>query len=146
MKTNTAVLHLKSKDPQSVYNLGGKVYTSMFASKAIFTNSDPTIEDFGAEVTKLDTAIKAKDGSKIKAQAVIDQTGVVYYGLKSLLIYVNKVANGDMSTILLSGFDAIRISAADWLQGVFPNGQLTAAGRARWCPKPHSNPHRHNRE
>ena len=105
MKTNTAVLHLKSKDPQSVYNLGGKVYTSMFASKAIFTNPDPTIEDFGVEVTKLDTAIKAKDGSKIKAQAVIDQTDVVYSQLKSIMIYVNKVADGDIAIILLSGFD-----------------------------------------
>ena len=105
MKTNTAVLHLKSKDPQNVYNLGGRVYTSIFASKAIFSTPDPTMEAFGAEVTKLDTAIKAKDGSKVKAQAVIDQTDVVYGMLKSLLIYVNKVANGDMSTILLSGFD-----------------------------------------
>ena len=105
MKTNTAVLHLKSKDPQSVYNLGGKVYTSMFASKAIFTDPDPSLEVLGAEVTKLDSAIKAKDGSKIKAQAVIDQTDVVYNMLKSQLIYVNKVAAGDMTTILLSGFD-----------------------------------------
>jgi hypothetical protein len=105
MKTNTAVLHLKSKDPQSVYNLGGKVYTSMFASKAIFTNPDPTMEIFGEEVTKLDSSIKAKDGSKIKTQAVIDQTNVVYNMLKSQLIYVNKVAAGDIAIILLSGFD-----------------------------------------
>ena len=82
MKTNTAVLHLKNKDPQNVYNLGGRVYTSMFASKAIFSAPDPTIEDFGVEITKLDTFIKAKDGSKIKAQAVIDQTDVVYIMLK----------------------------------------------------------------
>ncbi|MDD4993887.1 MAG: hypothetical protein PHR83_16830 [Paludibacter sp.] len=105
MKTNTAVLHLKNKDPQSVYNLGGRVSTSMVAAKATFTNPDPTMEAFGAEVTKLDGAIKAKDGSKIKAQAVIDQTDVVYIMLKSLLIYVNKVAAGDIAIILLSGFD-----------------------------------------
>lgn len=105
MKTNTAVLHLKNKDPQSVYNLGGRVYTSMFAAKAIFTTPDPTMEAFGAEVTKLDTAIKAKDGSKIKAQAVFDQTDVVYIMLKSLIIYVNKVADGDIAIILQSGFD-----------------------------------------
>ena len=105
MKTNTAVLHLKNKDPQNVYNLGGKVNTSMVAAKSIFTTPDPTMEAFGAEVTKLDTAIKAKDGSKIKAQAVIDQTDVVYIMLKSLLIYVNKVANGDIAIILQSGFD-----------------------------------------
>jgi|GEM_PF-1110690 len=105
MKTNTAVLHLKSKDPQKVYNLGGKVYTSMLASKSTFATPDPTMEDFGVEVTKLDTVLKAKDGSKLKAQAIIDQTDVVYGMLKSEIIYVNKIANGDMAIILLSGFD-----------------------------------------
>jgi hypothetical protein len=105
MKTNTAVLHLKSKDPQKVYNLAGKVNTSMVASKSTFTTPDPTMEVFGAEVTKLDTAIKSKDGSKLKNQVVIDQTEVVFGMLKSLIIYVNKVANGDMAIILLSGFD-----------------------------------------
>lgn len=105
MKTNTAVLHLKSRDPQKIYNLGGKVYTSMFANQLIFRSPDPTIEGFGTEVTKLDAAIKAKDGSKIKTQLIIDQTDVVYGMLKSLLVSVNKVAAGDMAIILLSGFD-----------------------------------------
>ena len=36
---------------------------------------------------------------------MIDQTDIVYAMLKSLLIYVNKVANGDMTIILQSGFD-----------------------------------------
>ncbi len=105
MKTNSAVLHLKTREPQKVYNLGGRVYTSMFAAKAIFTAPKPTLEAFGAEITKLDAAIKAKDGSKIKAQAVIDQTDVVYTMLKSLLIYVNQTAEGDIAIILQSGFD-----------------------------------------
>lgn len=105
MKTNTAVLHLKSKDPQKVYNLAGKVNTSIEAAKTTFPSPVPTTEAFGTEITKLDTTIKAKDGSKVKAQAVIDQTGVVYGMLKSLLIYVNKVADGDITIILLSGFD-----------------------------------------
>jgi len=105
MKTNTAVLHLKSRDPQKVYNLAGKVYTSMFANQRIFHDTDPTIEVFGAEVTKLDTAIKAKDGSKVKTQLVIDQTDVVYGMLKSMILSVNKIAAGDTAIILLSGFD-----------------------------------------
>jgi len=105
MKTNTAVLHLKSRDPQKVYNLAGKVYTSMFANQRIFQDTDPTIEAFGAEVTKLDTAIKAKDGSKVKTQLVIDQTDVVYGMLKSMILSVNKIAAGDTAIILLSGFD-----------------------------------------
>ena len=105
MKKNTAVLHIKGKEPQKVYMLGGKVYTSMLAAQSVFIVTDPPLETFGTEVTKLDTAIKARDGSKIKAQAVIDQTGVVYDMLKSLVYGVNKLANGDMSIILLSGFD-----------------------------------------
>ena len=105
MKTNTAVLHLKNKDPQKVYNLGGRVCTSMDAAKTTFPTPDPTLEAFKTEITKLDTAIKAKDGSKIKAQALIDQADVVYGMLKSLTIYVNKLADSDISIILLSGFD-----------------------------------------
>jgi len=105
MKTNIAVLHLKTKEPQNVYNLSGKVNTCMVAAKSTFPTPDPTMEDFGVEVTKLDTNIKAKDGSKLKNQAIIDQTDVVYGMLKSLIIYVNKIANGDMAIILLSGFD-----------------------------------------
>ena len=106
MKANTAVLHLKNKDPQKVYNLAGKVYTSMDAAKTTFPSPEPTMEAFDVEVTKLDTAIKAKDGSKLKNQAVIDQAVIVYNMLKSLIIYVNKVADGELSVILLSGFDS----------------------------------------
>jgi len=106
MKTSTAVLHLKSKDPQKVYNLSGKVNTSMLAGKLVFPTPDPTMEAFGTEVTALGTVLKAKDGSKLKNQAIVDQTDVVYSQLKSLLIYVNKVADGDLGIILQSGFDS----------------------------------------
>ena len=105
MRTSTAVLHLKNKDPQSVYNLAGKVNTNMEEHAAVFPGVDPPMGTFGIEVSKLDTAIKAKDGSKIKNQAVLDQTNVVYGMLKLLVFHVNKVANGDMTIILLSGFD-----------------------------------------
>lgn len=105
MKTNTAVLHLKSKDPQKTYNLAGKVNTNMAASSSVFPSPDPSMGEFNTEITKLDTAIKAKDGSKQKNQAIVDQTDIVYAMLKSLLFYVNKVANGDKTIILLSGFD-----------------------------------------
>ena len=105
MKTNSAVLHLKTREPQKVYNLGGKVHTNMVANISVFKTPDPTMEELGTELAKLDTAIKAKDGSKVKAQAVFDQTDVVFSILKSLLIYVNKVADGDITIILQSGFD-----------------------------------------
>jgi len=77
----------------------------MFANQSIFQTTDPTIEAFGTEVTKLDAAIKAKDGSKVKTQLIIDQTDVVYGMLKSLILSVNKIAAGDTAIILLSGFD-----------------------------------------
>jgi hypothetical protein len=77
----------------------------MGASKSIFPDPNPTLEAFDTEVAKLDTVISAKDGSKIKAQAVIDQTDVVYGMLKLLVFYVNVVAKEDLSIILQSGFD-----------------------------------------
>jgi len=105
MKTNMAVLHLKNKDPQKVYNLAGKVSTNMVTNKLVFPNPDPTMEAFGVEITKLDACIKSKDGSKQKNQALADQAEVVHGMLKSEIIYVNKVADGDKAIILLSGFD-----------------------------------------
>lgn len=105
MKSFTAVLHLKSKDPLKVYQLSGKVLTNTTANATIFTDPDPKMTDFATEVTKLDTLIKSKDGSKQKNQAIEDQTNIVYGMLKSLSIYTNKVANGDKTIILLSGFD-----------------------------------------
>jgi hypothetical protein len=105
MKTNTAVLHLKSKEPQKVYQLAGKVNTNMVANAQIFPTPNPTMVEFSAETTKLDTFIKAKDGSKPKNQAILDQADVVYMMLKSLLTYVNTVADGEKAIILLSGFD-----------------------------------------
>jgi hypothetical protein len=98
-------LHLKNKDPQKVYNLAGKVSTNMVTNKLVFPNPDPTMEAFGVEITKLDACIKAKDGSKQKNQALADQAEVVHGMLKSEIIYVNKVADGDKTIILLSGFD-----------------------------------------
>jgi hypothetical protein len=105
MKTHTAVLHIKNKEPKSVASLGGRVHTSMVAHKETFPDPDPTIEVFGKEIERLYTVIKEKDGSKIKNQTIIDQTNVVYAMLKSQLGYTNKVAGGDKSIILLSGFD-----------------------------------------
>ena len=105
MRTNTAVLHLKGKDPQKIYNLAGRVNANMVLNKSVFPTPDPTMEAFGTQIMLQDTAIKAKDGSKLKNQNIIDQTEVVHNMLKSILLYVNKVANGDKAIILLSGFD-----------------------------------------
>jgi len=105
MKTFTAVTHLKNKEPQKVYQLSGKVQTNMVTNQTVFPDPDPTMAVFSTEVTKLDTLIKSKDGSKQKNQAIQDQADLVYDWLKSLIGYVNKVSAGDKTIILLSGFD-----------------------------------------
>ena len=105
MKTNAAVLHLKSKDPQDVYNLSDRVNTNLETNKSIFTNPNPTLAVFTAAIILLGANIRAKDGSKLKNVAIADQTDVVYNMLKLLLAYVNGVAGGDETIILLSGFD-----------------------------------------
>jgi hypothetical protein len=105
-KTFIAVLHLKYKEPLKVYQLGGRVITSLTANKTTYATPDPTVALLTTENNKLDTLIKSKDGSKQKNQAIEDQTVVVYNLLKTLVAYVNKIANGDRATILLSGFDS----------------------------------------
>ena len=105
MKTYTAVLHLKYKEPQYVFQLGGKVSTNFKANKIVFSDPDPTLEVLDLEIEKLNTAIKSKDGSPQKNQVIKDQTDVVHGLLKTEILYVNKVAKGDKAIILLSGFD-----------------------------------------
>jgi hypothetical protein len=105
MNTSTAVMHLRYKTAQKVYNLAGKVCTNMSANESIFPNPDPSIKELKAETTKLGDALNAKDGSKIKNQAILDQTEVVFSMLKVLIFYVNKVAGGDKGIILHSGLD-----------------------------------------
>ena len=100
-----AVLHLRSKDPQSVYQLGGKVYTNMNTNQSTFTNPDPTMPELSTQLGKLDSALKAKDGTDLKNQVIKDQTDIVYALLKNQAAYVTKISKGDKAIILLSGFD-----------------------------------------
>jgi hypothetical protein len=105
MGTSIAVLHLRYKDPRKVYNLAGRVCTNMLDAASVFPNPDPSMKVFVDETAKLGDVLNAKDGSKIKNQAIVDQTDVVFRMLKSLANYVNKVAGGDKGIIFLSGFD-----------------------------------------
>lgn len=105
MKTYTAVLHLKYKEPQYVFQLGGRVSTNFKANRTVFSDPDPTLEVLDLEIEKLNTAFKSKDGSPQKNQVIKDQTDVVHGLLKMEILYVNKVAKGDKAIILLSGFD-----------------------------------------
>jgi hypothetical protein len=104
-KESTAVLHLKNKEPKKVFDLAGKVTTGLTENATTFVDPDPSIESISTENTKLGNLINSKDGSKQKNQAISEQAVVVYNLLKSATAYVSKVAAGDRSIILLSGFD-----------------------------------------
>ncbi|MBB3186094.1 hypothetical protein [Microbacter margulisiae] len=117
MKTNNAVLHITSKKPMAVAELSERVAASMAANKTVFPTPDPTLEEFNTERGKLNTNIAEKDGSKIKNQIILDQTNVVFAMLKLLLNYTNKVANGDKTIILLSGFDCSNEPVAHGIPG-----------------------------
>ena len=98
-------LHIKSKDYTKVNQLGGKVTTGITGNPTVFVTPNPTMEEFSAANAKLTDLINAKDGSRQKNQAIIDQSIVVYNLLKALALYVDSVAQGDKAIILLSGFD-----------------------------------------
>jgi hypothetical protein len=89
-----------------VYKLAGHVIAQLNLNVAVFPSPDPTVAALTTENTKLDAAIKAKDGSHQKNKACDAQSLVVFNLLKMELAYVNKIAKGDKANILLSGFDS----------------------------------------
>ena len=99
-------MHIKGKEANKVNQLCEKVATGISENPTIFTNPDPPLEVMNREKDKLVTLISQKDGSKLKNQLIADQVVVVYGILKQEQAYVNKVADGDRSIILLSGFDS----------------------------------------
>jgi hypothetical protein len=102
---NKSALHVKPKEFTKVNQLGGKVHTGISENLNTFVTPDPSMETLDSENTKLLNLIHAKDGSKQKNQAVLEQSQVVFNLLKDLSIYVDKIADGDKAIILLSGFD-----------------------------------------
>jgi len=106
-KTFFAVLHLSSyKESVKVYQLAGRVITAITNNPVLFKDLISRAEKLNTENSKLDGLIRAKDGSKPKNQAIEDQSLVIFNLLKELIIEVNKIADGDKATILLSGFDS----------------------------------------
>ena len=103
METNYAVLHAKHKEPLKVYALAGRVHVSMLANVASFPNPDPSLSRLSAETKKLDTLMNSKDGNRSNIQAIKDQADLVYRLLKRECTYVNIVAQGDKTIIILSG-------------------------------------------
>jgi hypothetical protein len=100
-----AVLHLRSKTPTNVYQLAGKVYASMSENQAKFPNQASLLATLLTENTKLNDLIAGNNGSDKKQFDLESQTDNVLDILKDLIAYVNLIAKGDKSIILLSGFD-----------------------------------------
>ncbi|MBP1640854.1 MAG: hypothetical protein H6Q17_2437 [Bacteroidetes bacterium] len=105
MKEVTAALHLKLTSTRDVRALAERVYACISANLSLFPESESVLPGFQVALDKLNALICAKDGSKIIYQAIADQTEVVHRILKMLSAIVNRAAQGDRATILLSGFD-----------------------------------------
>lgn len=102
---NKAVLHVRPKEYNKVNLLAGKVHTGLTENAAQFPNPDPSMEVLLNENTLLSNLINTKDGSKQINQAILDQSQIVYNKLKLLADFVSRIANGNKSAILASGFD-----------------------------------------
>lgn len=105
MKSFTAVLHCKVRDTEKLYHLGQRIHIGLSSNPDLFVNPNPDLDKLQAELSKMKDCLNAKDGSKQKYQAITDQTVVLCALLKDYIVYVNKIARGDRTIILLSGFD-----------------------------------------
>jgi len=107
MKTSfMAVLHIGSaKDSTAVLLLGGRIVAALTVNKTTFPEPDPTLDTLKSQVALLDEYIKSRDGSDKIKLSIESQSQLVYRDLKSIISYVNKVAKGVKSIVLLSGFD-----------------------------------------
>ena len=63
-----AVTHLATKTPKTVYSLAGTILTNMRINANIYPNPKPTMDEFDTHLLALDSAMKAKDGTKLKNQ------------------------------------------------------------------------------
>jgi len=104
-KTWIAVLHLKYRNPTNIYQLAGKVYANMSANITMFGNQETTLTELKKQNDELLKRISSNDGTE-NAQLDIDtQTDTVFDLLKDLIYTVNKIAKGNKSIIVFSGFD-----------------------------------------
>ncbi|SEM54715.1 hypothetical protein SAMN05216436_105142 [bacterium A37T11] len=86
--------------------LSGSVNAAMTAAATIFTEPKPTLEEFGALVTDFRTKLQdaRPGGSTLQNSLKDDARDILLESMKQLAFYVNTVADGDMTTLLSSGF------------------------------------------
>jgi len=102
-----AVLHCTAKEFEKVHILAGRVIAGLTDNDGVFASPNPSIAELTAADESLADFINKADKGDHKA--VVDrnvQSAIVHAMLNNETRYVNTVANGDQSTILLSGFDA----------------------------------------
>ena len=107
-KRSFAVIGLRSsKNFKAVAFAGRRVHNEMLANQGTFPESFPLLPELNAELENLELLIsKAEGGEHLSVESRNKVSESVYLMLKKLQAYVNKVADGDRVTILLSGFDA----------------------------------------
>jgi hypothetical protein len=108
MKTSYyAVLHIdSSEDSLSILLVGGRVLLSLRTNSATFPNPDPSLDEFAAALTLLDSNLKLNDGGKNVKFSISDESQIIFDYLKDYISYVNKIAKGDKTIINLSGFES----------------------------------------
>jgi hypothetical protein len=101
------VMHCMKKEYKKVFALGTRVNKGLGANSGIFINPDPLLSVLGPAVALLGTYTgAAKTGDHTAVATLHKQSELVYGYLSSEKAYVKKIANGDKTTILLSGFDS----------------------------------------
>ena len=109
---NEAVMHCTALEPVEVYNLANNIITDgMYVNTGTFTAIPipigTTTTGFLGAVTKLGSLIASAKGNSDNVDARNLQAVLVHDTyLKPLLAYANTVANHNLATINLSGFDS----------------------------------------
>ncbi|MHB8261724.1 MAG: fibronectin type III domain-containing protein [Bacteroidia bacterium] len=102
-----AVMHCSPLQKKKLQTLLNKVIAGRTANATLFPLVEPAIGLLTAEVTPFADAIANAKGGGLTDTAVCNKESLKVHGLlKQGLPGVNKVADGDKDTILLSGYDA----------------------------------------
>ncbi|MHB8261734.1 MAG: hypothetical protein ACYDCN_12385 [Bacteroidia bacterium] len=108
------VMHCSAIQKKKLQTLLNKVIAGRTANASTFPLVEPAINLLQDEVTPFADAIANAKGGGLKETAACNKEAVKVHGLlKQGLPGVNKVADGDNATILLSGYDASKVAEPD---------------------------------
>ncbi len=106
MRKNKVLLYYGYMKDDELATLSGSVNASMTAAAAVFTEPKPTLEAFGLLVTDFRTKLQEArpGGSTLQNSLKDDARETLLESMRQLAFYVNTVADGDVTTLLTSGF------------------------------------------